>query len=270
MGEARASILQLPATPTMSNKQPRRGPGAPQSPASLFGRRLPPVLEAERERALTLEYRRTQSPGVFQLLVESNLRLVVMLARAQDSTRGRWLPDLVQEGCLGLIEAVRRFDPNKGVRLGSYAVFWIRAFLMKFKLENARVVRGGRTRAARAAFFRGEPAPAELPLDAPGAGREDDRSLGDLLADPGPPADIVLEAAETRERASRCLRSLARTLEPRERTILAERLLAEHPKPLRALGERFAVSGERVRQIERDLLARLRDQVVAGPVRLAA
>jgi RNA polymerase sigma-32 factor len=228
------------------------------------------MLEPERERALTFEYRRTRSASVLRLLVESNLRLVVTLARAQDGTRGRWLPDLVQEGCLGLIEAVQRFDPDKGVRLGSYAAFWIRAFIMKFKMENARVVRGGRTRAARLAFFRGEPAPAELPLDAPGAGREDDRSLGELLADPGPPVDMVLEVAETREHTRRCLKSLVRTLEPRERTILVERLLAEHPKPLRALGTRFALSGERVRQIERDLLARLRNQVAAGPIRLAA
>lgn len=241
-----------------------------QSFGNLFDKRLPPVLDAERERALTLEYRRTRDPEIARTLVERNLRLVVKLARAADKTHGRWLSDLVQEGCLGLIEAVQRFDPDKGVRLGTYAVFWIRAHILRFKLDNTRVVRGGRSREARAAFFRGEPAPPELPLELPSGDKEGGESLRDRLADSAPLVDSVLETEEALAQTRRCLTSFQVTLAPRERAILDERLLAEEPRPLRALASRFSLSGERVRQIERDLLQTLRTQVLAPPRRMAA
>jgi RNA polymerase sigma-32 factor len=227
-------------------------------PSALgLSRALPPPLSPEDELALARAFRRTGDLQLRRAMVEANLRLIIKLAIDQDGTRGRLVPDLIQEGCLDLLEAVSRFDPERGVRLGAYAGFWIRAYMIGFKMANVRLVREARGRAGRRAFFRGEISPVELSLDS--FGIDDGSALGERLPDPAPPVDQRLLQAEAAARANRQADALARTLGPRERAILDCRLRAEAPEPLRSVARRFGVSGERIRQLERDLLAALRE-----------
>jgi RNA polymerase sigma-32 factor len=233
-----------------------RGP----RPSFFFAQTLPSPLSAEEERDLALEYQRTQNPAVARRLVEANLRLVVRLARKHDRTNGRALPDLIQEGSLGLVEAVRRFQPDKGVRLSTYAVFWIRAFMLKFTLDNVRLVRQGRSRESRSAFFAGVVATSEISLEAPAAGLRGG-TLGDTLVDPHAPADALLEAAEAAARSHAGMERVASQLDQRARAILEQRLLTDEPAPLREVAEEFSISGERVRQIEQKVILALRREL---------
>jgi RNA polymerase sigma factor (sigma-70 family) len=168
-------------------------------------------LPADEQLRLADEYRRTKERRIEKTLVESNLRLVAKLAHQLDRTRGRCLDDLIQEGCLGLVEGIRRFDPTRGVHLSTYAAFWIRAFIMKYQMNNIRLVRAVRTRADRVAFFRGTVGLSEVSLDTPLA--PDRGPLSDLMADPTPRADHRLETADlackTRRSAAMVQRGLS-------------------------------------------------------------
>jgi RNA polymerase sigma-32 factor len=225
-------------------------------------------LSAEELHQLTVAYRRSRDPGLERRLVEANMRLVLKIARAYDRTQGDRLPDLVQEGMLGLIEAIRRFDPTRGATLGTYASYWIRAFIGKYAMENARVVRAVRTRADRAAFHRGEIKWSEVSLDA--AAGHDDRPLRERLADPRPGADELIAAAELTHRAEAEVGRLKQVLPARDVIILKERMLSERPKSCREVGDRLAISGERVRQIEAVLRATLRRRLSVDRVAAAA
>ena len=219
-------------------------------------------LSAAQQQSLVAAYRTTRDPKLEQRLVEANLRLVVKLALEHDRTGGRYLEDLVQEGTLGLIEGIRRFDPAKGARLTTYAAFWIRAFIMRHVMDNVRVVRVVRTRAERAAFFRGQVGAVEVPFDARGA--HDDRPLEEVVPDPAPLVDEVVETAELVQRVRQEADRLERRLAKRDVVILRERLLADEPKPRRQVGRRVSLSGERVRQIEGNLRAALHDGLAAA------
>ena len=157
-----------------------------------------------------------------------------------------------------MLEAIRRFNPDKGVQLLTYARFWMQAFMMKFLVDNTRLVRQSRTRAGRLAFFRGLSVPSELSLDTVWDRDGSVGSLGDRLAHPGAPADVLLEQAESAQAAREKVASFAAPLGVREGAILRRRLLADAPESLRSLGKRFSVSGERIRQIERKLRVALR------------
>jgi RNA polymerase sigma-32 factor len=210
---------------------------------------------------MVAEYRRTGDARIERALVETNLRLVAKLASQLDRTHGRCWDDLLQEGCLGLLQGIRRFDPTRGTRLATYASFWIRAFIVKYAMDNVRLVRVVRTRAARVAFFRGSIGSQEVSLDAP---TEPDRGpLGDLVADPALPADRRLETAELACKARRSAAKLERRLIGRDLVILRERVLSADPTPLRALAERVALSRERVRQVEGRLRAAIRHDLEA-------
>jgi RNA polymerase sigma-32 factor len=115
----------------------------------------------EQPHDLFVEFRRTRDPALARRLVEANLGLAISVARRMDRSGGRWLPDLIQEAYLGLMEAVPRFDPRRGVSFSTYATYWIRAYVGKFVRDNARLVRLGRSRADRAAYSRGDLPPYE-------------------------------------------------------------------------------------------------------------
>jgi RNA polymerase sigma-32 factor len=212
-------------------------------------------FRATEQQSLAVAYRRTRDPKIEQKLVRANLRLVVKIARELDRTRGRQLEDLVQEGTLGLIQAIRRFDPAKGASLTTYAAFWIRAFVMKYVMDNVRVVRVVRTRAERVAFFRGVVGAGEVSFDAKSV--RDATPLKDLVADPAPRIDELVETAELVDRVRKAVALVERRLDERDATILKERLLTDEPKSLGNLGRRMSLSGERVRQIEE----RLREEI---------
>jgi RNA polymerase sigma-32 factor len=208
----------------------------------------------EQPHDLFVEFRRTRDPALARRLVEANLGLAISVARRMDRSGGRWLPDLIQEAYLGLMETVPRFDPRRGVSFSTYATYWIRAYVGKFVRDNARLVRLGRSRADRAAYSRGDLPPYECSLDTPVHDDRPGERMGDRIIDGGPPADVLLERAEVAGRS----RALIDRLDVRERAILNERLLSDEPRPLRRLARRFSVSGERVRQIESRLVRKLR------------
>jgi RNA polymerase sigma-32 factor len=254
-----------------------------------------PVLSREEEQELAVRYFEQGDSEAAYRLITSNLRLVVMVAREYQRAFQNLL-DLIQEGNVGLLEAVRQFDPYRGVRLPSYAVWWIRAYIIRYVMNNFRLVKVGTTQAQRRLFFNLQkekarlermgfkPTPAliaqnlgvkekevvememrmgasEVSADAP-LMADSDTTLIDLLPQETPTAEDAVANREFYEIMKAKLAEFQATLEGREYEIFTERLLAEDPLTLQELGERYGVSRERVRQIEEALRKRLREFLV--------
>jgi RNA polymerase sigma-32 factor len=245
-----------------------------------------PILGREQEAALAREFRTTRSPAILAQLARANLRLVVKIAR-QYRWSGQELEDLIAEGNHALVIAIQRFDPTLGVRLMSYASYWIRAFIMRYVVRMRREVRVGTTakqrrllaliRCRRAATPAGADAMArevglgasevagllrhlavpEVRLDAPLPGREDLRA-GDRLAGDDDPERSAVES-EARRHVGAALAKVAEGLGPRDRSILHARWLDGERATLSELGRRFGITRERVRQLERRVLHQIRD-----------
>jgi RNA polymerase sigma-32 factor len=258
-------------------------------------------ISREEEHALAVQWVEEGDVEAARKLVLSNLRLVVKIAMEY---RRAWTNtlDLVQEGNVGLMEAVQRYDPYLGVKLSSYAVYWIRAYILKYILDNMRSVRMGTTRAQRKLFFRlnkekrqleregyeAEPRllaerldvteddvrdmesrlkHPDMSTDAPA--RRDDAdgaTYGDNLPGSGPNAEQTVGSAEMRRVFLEQVDKFAKDLAPREKRILHGRLLAAEPLTLAQLGEEFSVSRERVRQLEARLLKEMRAHMEASLV----
>jgi RNA polymerase sigma-32 factor len=257
-------------------------------------------MTREEEHRCATEYTRTKSPRLAARLVAANMRLVVKIAfgfrRAPYD-----LSDLVQEGNLGLMHAVERFDPHRGIRLGSYAAWWIRAYLLKYTLDNWRLVKAGTSKTQRRLFFtlrkqrhalegRGieansrnlaaalnvkekdvvlmleRAAGTETPLDAPrGPSGADERSLADTLGGAASlQPDRQLETADFAWHLRDRLRVIEETLAGRELAIFRRRLLCDEPERLDDLALDFGVSRERMRQLEDRLKARLRNDLTGS------
>jgi RNA polymerase sigma-32 factor len=253
-----------------------------------------PLLTREEELTLARRARRTGDRAATIQLVTSNLRLVVKLAR-EHQRPPLALMDLIQEGNLGLVRAVERFDPERGVTLSSYAAWWIRAYLLRFIMENWKLVKLGTTDAQRKLFFRlrseqrrllaagFEPSSHllaerldvseqdiiemdqrlkqdDLRLDAPALPSGDEAPRSHALPSGAPAVDDQLARHELQQRLHTELARFRQELEdPRSRFILEHRLLSEVPLSLQAIGQRFGVSRERARQVEAELIDRLRD-----------
>jgi RNA polymerase sigma-32 factor len=273
-----------------------KGPGLAQATAlsaymSQLRHHAPITREEEHE--LAVQWTEEGDVEAARMLVLSNLRLVVKIAMEY---RRAWTNtlDLIQEGNVGLMEAVQRFDPYQGVKLSSYAVYWIRAYILKYILDNMRSVRLGTTRASRKLFFRlnkekrelerlgyeAEPkliaerldvseedvidmearlARPDLSFDAPLRSDDaDGMTFGDRMAGPGIDSEAAYGATELREVFLGKIAEFATSLNDRDKQILRERVLAEEPRTLADLGEEFDVSRERVRQLEVKLVKRLR------------
>ena len=250
-----------------------------------------PMDPGEEYRCAT-EYVKGRDPLLAERLVTANLRLVVKIARGYRRAHAD-IRDLIQEGNLGLIHAVERFDPHRGVKLSSYAGWWIRAYILKYTIESWRLVKTGTTQAQRRLFFalqkersksesRGLPvdtreiaatlgvkerevaamlerfAAGETSLDAPARSR-DRGSIGDLLsASSMCQPDVQVERADFDQRVRDNLRVFGDHLRGREQVIFQDRLLTEDPVMLEALAGRFGVTRERVRQLEKRLKQRIR------------
>jgi len=254
-----------------------------------------PLLTPEEEKDLAVRLVEHGDTAAARRLIEANLRLVVKIAYEYRRAHKNLL-DLVQEGNIGLIQAVGKFDPYRGVKLSSYAAFWIRAYILKFILNNWRLVKIGTTQAQRKLFFnlrkerekleqlgfqattallaekldvtekeviemeRRLAAP-EASLDQPlgsGDGDEGARTRLDYLpSDEGRPDQVVAQnefASLLREK----LEAFANTLQGREQTIFRERWLTDEPLTLQEIGDRYSVSRERARQLEKRMLDRLK------------
>jgi RNA polymerase sigma-32 factor len=250
-----------------------------------------PLLSAEEERRLAKRFRDENDLDAARQLVLSHLRLVVALARGY---LGYGLPhaDLIQEGNIGLMKAVKRFDPDRGVRLVSFAIHWIKAEMHEYILRNWRLVKVATTKAQRKLFFNLRSMKKGL---APMTQAEVDRVAGELnvkpeevvemetrlsgqelafegerddeesyapvhyLADEAAEPYRVLEAEESERVRSAGLQSALATLDPRSRRIVEARWLREKDAAtLHDLAAEFRVSAERIRQIEAKALDKMR------------
>ena len=269
---------------------------APRDPLAAYMRDVQryKLLTPEEERELAVRYAETGDVDAARELVTSNLRLVVKIAYDYRQAY-RNLLDLVQEGNIGLMQAVKKFDPYKGVKLSSYAAWWIRAYMLRYILNNFRLVKVGTTQAQRKLFFNLkkekarlsamgiEPSPeliaerlgvtesevismdrrlsaGEASLDKPMRSDEGKAiSRIDLLEAEGEAFDDELARVQIEDQLRAKIHEFGTTLEGKERVIFEERLLAEDPKTLQDIGDAEGVSRERVRQIEKRLIGKLRD-----------
>ncbi len=244
------------------------------------------LLDAETEKELARKYRKTGDRAIAQKLVVSNLRFVVKVA-SEYRTYGLRPADLIQEGNLGLMKAVEKFDPRRGIRLISYAVWWIRAYIQNYILRSWSLVKIGTTQVQRRLFFSLARAKREIErMDGPDGSTDRleelarqlrakpqeisemeqrmsgrDLSLDTPVDDDGPPRldlvpgverpadDVVAEAQISKLLMNRVADSMAR-LDSRERYIIEHRVLDEQPVTFKDLGEHFGVSRERARQLE--------------------
>ena len=248
-------------------------------------------ISREEEQALAIRWREEGDVEAARRLVLANLRLVVKIAMEYRRAWANTL-DLIQEGNLGLMQALQRFDPAQGVKLSSYGAYWIRAYILKYILDNIRIVRLGRSRAERKLFFRmnkekreleregfrPEPrllaerldvseedivnmeqrlAEPELSLNAPVRRDQDSSERGDFIPAQTLSAEDTVASAEVRRIFLEKVGEFTEDLDERDRQILEERLLAGEPRTLQELGKEFGVSRERVRQLEARLVKRL-------------
>jgi len=256
------------------------------------------LLTAEEEQRLARELRDHENLEAARQLVMSQLRFVVHIAR---SYKGYGLPiaDLVQEGNIGLMKAVKRFDPEMNVRLISFAVHWIRAEIHEYVIRNWRIVKVATTKAQRKLFFKLRSAPKKLnwfnqeevnavaedlgvdpkvvmemesrmhghdsSYDAPISSSEDrPLSPSDVLHREETDPSTVLEVNDTRKKALDNLAGGMAELDNRSRTILQRRWLSDEKSTLHELAEEYGVSAERIRQIEKAAMKKLKTQMLAN------
>lgn len=255
-----------------------------------------PRLSPEETQQLAVQFLETQDPDIAARLVTANLRLVVKIAYEYRRAYKN-IMDLVQEGNIGLMQAVKHYDPYRGVKLSSYSALWIRAYILRFILNNWRLVKLGTTQAQRKLFYNLNKKRAELQskgidpthadiarelnvseadvaemdvrlaqsersLDAP-VGDADGRSISrvDLMPSPNAGPESEAEGSELSSILRERLAEFRKTLIGREKelAIFDERLVADEPLTLQELGDRFGVSRERVRQLEQRVTLRLRE-----------
>jgi RNA polymerase sigma-32 factor len=249
------------------------------------------LLTPEQEHELAVEFQKTDDPKLAYKLVTANLRLVVKIALEHRNYYQNLL-DLIQEGNIGLMQAVKRFDPYRGVRLPSYAQWWIRAYILKFILENFSLIKIGTTQAQRKLFFRLKReqdrllkegfspdtkllaeridvpekdvvemekrlAAPEASLDAahPATGRP----LMDTMAVGTESPEEQVAGEELRSRVREAMDSFRETLDEREQAIWDSRISIERPRTFQELGEEYGITRQRVQQVEQRLKDKFRD-----------
>lgn len=250
-----------------------------------------PKLTREEEHQLAVQYSEEQDLDAAYKLVTSNLWLVVKIAREYERA-ARNLLDLIQEGNIGLMEAIKNFDPYRGVRFPSYAVWWVRAYIVRYVIANLRMVKIGTTQAQRKLFFNlhkekerleregFSPVPkllaekldvkeseviemqqrlgsADLSVDAP-LQNDSEADLLTVLPSDQTSAEDLLAKKQVKQLISRCFDDFSATLNHKERTILEKRMLGESKATLQDLAEELDLSRERIRQIENRIQEKLK------------
>jgi RNA polymerase sigma-32 factor len=257
-----------------------------------------PVLSAEEEHALALRYHREGDLEAARLLVLSHLRYVVRIAR-QFTGYGLPQADLIQEGNIGLMKAVKHFDPMRGVRLVSFAVHWIRAQIYDYILRNWRMVKIATTKAQRKLFFNlrksrarlewlkpdevdalaenldvspetvqemeSRMSGADVSFDGDNADDEDNfrATPAGYLQDMRYNPEALATAADVEASQHANLATALTALDDRSRDIIKRRWLNEDKPTLHELAKEYGVSAERIRQIEKKALASMKNKLVA-------
>jgi RNA polymerase sigma-32 factor len=251
-----------------------------------------PVLSQEEEQDLSRRYLEENDLASARKLVMSHLRFVVHVARGYNGY-GLQLSDLIQEGNIGLMKAVKRFDPDQGVRLVSFAVHWIRAEMHEFILRNWRIVKVATTKAQRKLFFNlrkskkrlgwmnaeevrmvakdlGVPEATvremesrlsgrDIGFEAPADAEEDAKPAPEafLIDDGADPYENVADADQT-DNQLETLSSALEKLDERSRDIIQRRWLNEEKATLQDLADEYGVSAERIRQVEANAMKKMR------------
>ena len=287
-----AKTTPLTITPAAKAKLP-----ATQDPLQVYLReiRKTPLLTPEQEKSLTTRYRETADRDLAYQLVTANLRLVVKIALEYQRQWTFNLMDLIQEGNLGLMQAVKNYDPLKGAKLSYYASYWIKAYILKYIMDNWRLVKIGTTQVQRKLFFNLQkektrleklgfsPGPARLAetfgtseenviemeqrlgdwepsLDQPvGEGWKETR--GDLLSADRQLFDMTIADHEMQRIFSQKLCEIKDQLDDKEIKLLEKRLLSENPLTLQEIGDTYHITKERVRQIESRLKKKIRQYI---------
>ena len=257
-----------------------------------------PVLSVEREQELAWQLHYREDVQAARELVMSHLRFVVHIARSY-SGYGLAEADLIQEGNVGLMKAVKRFDPEKGVRLVSFAVHWIKAEIHEYILRNWRIVKVATTKAQRKLFFNlrsakkslawltaeearavaddlgvnvqevqrmeGRLSSRDLAFDAPTDGDDEDswQAPQYYLEDQGGDPALAVESEDWRQQGEGRLHGALRELDERSRDIVARRWLGDDKATLHELAGEYGVSAERIRQLEQTAMKKLRTAIAA-------
>ena len=250
------------------------------------------LLTREEADELAIRYRENQDPDAAYRLVTANLRLVVKVAMDFQKYWMQNFLDLIQEGNVGLVQAVKKFDPYRGVKFSYYAAYWIRAYILKSIMDNWRLVKIGTTQAQRKLFFSlnkerklleaqgfaPEPkllaerlnvkeseiiemsqrmAANESSLEGP-VREGSNEEQKDFLVSPGQTVEEEVAENELRFKVAAVVAKMRTTMNAKELAILDDRLLSDEPLTLQTIADRFHVSRERVRQIEANLLGKMR------------
>ncbi len=282
----------------LNTPEPETNKISPQDPLRRYMEdiRKYPLLEPHEEFDLAILLKKTGDIHIAKKLVSANLRLVVKIAFEYRTFYSNLL-DLIQEGNIGLIKAVSKFDPTKGARLGYYASWWIRSYILKYLLDNFRLVKVGTTQAQKKLFYhlmrekerleaqgllagpkllaeklnvrekdviemeqRLSRGGTEVSLDAPlSPHSEKTASHGEFLIDQKESPQDALEREELLQLLRNKLPEFQQLLNPKELRILHDRILSEEPKTLQEVADLYQLTRERARQIEAKVIEKLRE-----------
>ena len=250
-----------------------------------------PVMSREEEAEVARHYFEHHDPESAKKLVVSNLRLVVKIA-LEYSRAFHNILDLIQEGNIGLLRAVKKYDPSKGARFSYYAAWWIRAYILKFIVDNFRLVRLGTTQAQKKLFYNlmkekrkiesmgfspdskllseklnvkekeviemeQRMGASDMSLDAPSPHYEGKLNI-DMFASGETPADQQVMDEELKNQLFSNLEEFVVTLKDKEKKIFRERLYAEVPKTLQDIADEYGITRERIRQLEERVVLKLK------------
>ncbi len=253
-----------------------------------------PVLTRDEEKKLAVRYLETEDVDAAYTLVTSNLKLVIKIA-LEYRRLWREIVDLIQEGNVGLMQAVKKYDPYRGVRFSSYAAWWVRAYIIRYIMNNTRMVKIGTTQAQRTLYFQLgkererlrrmgiEPdskaiakslnlkeseveemsmrlSTGDLSLEAK-RGHDGDFSLYDTIPALEPDTESRVADAETRSIYLEKLSEFVATLADRDRKIFTMRWMRDDPLTLQVVGEKLGITRERVRQLEARIIKNLREHL---------
>jgi RNA polymerase sigma-32 factor len=287
------SLVELMERKPVPRRNIAKGASACLNPLQIYMHEINQfrLLSREEEINLAVRYKENRDKEAGQELVTSNLRLVIKIALDFQRHWTKELLDLIQEGNLGLVQAVNKFDPYRGIKFSYYAAFWIKAYILKFLLDNWRLVKIGTTQNQRKLFFRLRkekdelikkgihPEPRllaerlavreqdiiemsqrlqtpELSINA-FAGNQSGNNFAPQTPDPGIHIDERLSRAQRKDTLLEKVNLFRRTLSEREADILDNRIMAEKPMTLQMIGEKYQISRERVRQIQTKMIRKI-------------